>query len=290
MATFSEVIPTQGFLTDKRITEALEQGLLLEKGSWSKDSIRHASYTLRLGDEVRVARAQSSGSTTATKTFELVRLSPGKSVSLRPGDTALLYSLETLRFPDSVLGFTVARGLLFAESLCPENTYVDPGFTGTIYTTVTNVSNRVVELPYGIPVTRLFFYHLSEAVQDGYRKGSSLGISQQLESVHASPVGTAAECQLASDEQLFETIKMIPIGGIHANEALSRIRRRQLEGDQRLWAFALVWPTLLFVINSVPTLKLFLGGDVAVEVLASLVGGALVSYVFPKALAWWSGK
>jgi len=81
--------------------------------------------------------------------FQLTTQNP--SIELHPGDTALLYSQENLRLPTFVLGFTVSRGLLFAEALSPENTYVDPGFMGHLYTTVTNLSNRVVRLESGLP-------------------------------------------------------------------------------------------------------------------------------------------
>ncbi|HST07358.1 MAG TPA: hypothetical protein VLJ83_04265, partial [Gemmatimonadaceae bacterium] len=143
MATFASLVSTSGFLTDKQIQSGLNSDYLIEKGTWDPGQIRHASYQLRLGSEVRISRASASVGA-ETKEFCIVSLTPDKSVELRPGDTAMLYSIERLRLPDCVLAFTVARGLLYAEALAPENTYVDPGFSGTLYTTVTNISNRIV--------------------------------------------------------------------------------------------------------------------------------------------------
>src|SRR5256885_2927899 len=146
---FAQLIATPGFLTDGQIRAALEQNFLIETGSWDPSMIRHASYTLRLGDRVEVCRA-ADATQHETREFAIVRLDSARpSVELNPGDAALLYSMEYLRIPPEVLAFTVARGLLFAESLAPENTYVDPGFAGPLYTTVTNASNRIVRLSYG---------------------------------------------------------------------------------------------------------------------------------------------
>lgn len=171
MPSFAKLIPEFGYLADHQIIKALENGYLIDKGTWDTKQIRHASYTLRLGERIEVARG-SRATHTETKEFTLVNLTAAQPrLELYPGDTALLYSKEHLRLPNCVLGFTVARGLLFAEALCPENTYVDPEFGGPIYTTVTNVSNRVIHLEYGMPITRLFFFRLASPVQEGYKAG-----------------------------------------------------------------------------------------------------------------------
>jgi deoxycytidine triphosphate deaminase len=271
--SFDEAIKQLGFLTDRNIAAAVGQGFLLEQGTWDQSNLRHASYTLRLGGRVEVCRAANSHGT--AKEFTLVQLSAAEpNFELRPGDTAMLHSLEHLRFPDSILGFTVARGLLFAEGLCPENTYVDPGFTGTIYTTVTNVTSRVVQLHYGMPLTRLFFFHLTEPVQSGYRAGSALGISQQLKSVRVTTISTPDQCVAAKSEELLESVKLIPIGGLHAAESFSRLLKRQREMEQRLLALAAVWPVLLVLANNSTWVKENLGtfvGNVAASIFAALL-------------------
>lgn len=287
MTDFSELPPTVGFLTDRQILQALEAGYLLEKGTWDENQLRHASYTLRLGARVELARATSAAS---SQVRELVIVALGPStprLELRPGDTALLYSLEQLRIPDSVLGFTVARGLLFAEALCPENTYVDPGFTGAIYTTVTNVSNRIVQLEYEMPLARLFFYRLCESVEKGYKTGSGLGIAQQLSSVRAVPVGSLEECRAATDAQLLESIQHIPIGGIHAAESLKRLERKHIVGQRRIITFAFVWPALLVFANKNAWINENLGPFLA-NVSASVIA-ALIMIFAPRLLAWIRG-
>jgi Deoxycytidine deaminase len=262
---FDDIVPTQGFLTDRQIKLALKEGYLIQGATWDESLVRHASYTLRLGERVDVAAAIQS-TRQEKKTFEIRRLTRDESIELLPGDTALLYSLEHLSIPYDVIGLTVARGLLFAESLCPENTYVDPGFSGPLYTTVTNVSNRVVRLGYGTPLARLFFFRLAEQVENPYRSGAALGISQQLQTIRATTLTTLEDCQKASTSELLTEIEKIPVQGPHIRQALLRHSTQSL----RLYFLATFWPIALVIANTSP-IKENLGAFVA-NVLASIVG------------------
>src|SRR5258707_15184342 len=114
MPTFEQLLPTTGFLTDRQIMAALDAGFLLDTGSWERSCIRHASYTLCLGDRVEIARSTSNAAS-ESKELSVVRLREGIRIDIKPGDTALLYSIEQVRLPSTVLGFPVARSLLFAK-------------------------------------------------------------------------------------------------------------------------------------------------------------------------------
>jgi deoxycytidine triphosphate deaminase len=224
---------------------------------------------VRLGDQVSVSAA-AQAPREGKKTFEIRRIAKGESVELLPGDTALLYSIEHLSIPANVIGLTVARGLLFAESLCPENTYVDPGFTGSLYTTVTNVSNRAVHLDYGMPLARLFFFRLAEAVGNPYQSGAALGISQQLKTIRATTLTTLEEYQRASTQQLLAEIERLPVHGPHIRQALLRQSTQAL----RLYLLAVFWPIVLIVANS-SSVKEQVGPFIA-NVIASIVGSIVV--------------
>ena len=87
---FDEIVPDTGFLVDSHIRDALAHGYLIEKGTWDESQIRHASYQLRLGECVEIARAKNA-SCQRTKELSIVKLSKlNDTVELRPGDTALL--------------------------------------------------------------------------------------------------------------------------------------------------------------------------------------------------------
>jgi deoxycytidine triphosphate deaminase len=270
--SFEEIVPESGFLVDSQIHDALTQGYLIEKGTWDESQIRHASYQLRLGDRVEIARARNS-TRESTKELSIVKLSNiNDTLELRPGDTALLYSGENIKLPNSVLGFTVARGLLFVESLVPENTYIDPGFAGTLYTTVTNVSGRVIQLKYQTPIARVFFFKLSRPVTSSYSTGAAMGISQELASVPASSIPTQEDARYAKIHVLLEEIGRIPIGGVHLAESISRCRSK----EDWILVFSFVWPIILLFFNTSGWVRDMVKSAFVVNVLAGLTTAPLV--------------
>lgn len=259
-----------GFLNDTQIRELLDRGELIERGTWEVANVRHASYTLRLGARVEVQRASAAREAHRERQAIMLR-SGGAELELQPGDTALLYSIENLRFPNDILGFTVARGLLFVETLAPENTYVDPGFSGHIYTTVTNLSGRVLKLPYGTPIARLFACRLEAAAAEPYRTGPAIGVEQHLESVPAIE-STAPATQPVPT--LLSIVSSTERSGPEIAELVRRIDRLALAA----FVAALVWPIVIFVANSNkaildsvgPILSNGLGGVLTVAILAAL--------------------
>jgi deoxycytidine triphosphate deaminase len=245
LPTFNELNIPLGFMTDHQIKLALENGFLIQNGSWEAGFVRHASYTLRIGDRIEIAHA-TAANIEEERYFKRIDLSPTSSVELRPGDTAKLYSIEVLNLPQSVLAFTVARGLMFFESLVPENTYVDPGFTGNLYTTVTNLSNRNIHLDYGDPITRLFFYKLAEDVEESYIKGSAKGLKQRLKSSRATALGTEDECRKAGRADIIKELRQIPLGGTQ----MAALAQKEFNLTLALFLFALLWPPLFFLGNT----------------------------------------
>lgn len=269
---FEQIVPDTGFLVDSQIRDALNHSYLIEKGTWDDSQIRHASYQLRLGDRVEIARA-SNAITNSTKELSIVKLSKlNPVVELRPGDTALLYSSENLKLPNSVLGFTVARGLLFVESLVPENTYIDPGFAGQLYTTVTNVSGRVIQLKYQTPIARMFLFRLSHSVGSAYSTGAAMGISQELASVPASSIPTQEAARNAKTVALLDEIRRIPLGGVHLAESIARCRSK----EDSILVFSFVWPILLLFFNTSNWIKGVIKSAFMINVLAGLSTALLV--------------
>jgi len=270
-------LPGIGFLTDFQIQVYLNRGLLIRQNTWEVAGIRHASYTVRLGDRVEVARANRAN-TEDRRDFVLQDLRQGDHLDLSPGDTAKLYSLEHLVLPDDILAFTVARGLMFFESLLPENTYADPGFAGPLYTTVTNLSHRVVRLQFGDPIARIFFYRLSAPVREPFVSGSTRGVRQRLDSTRATAIGTADECRNATTDQILDQLQHLPIGGTQFVELWGRHHKTILS----LFLFATCWPPLLLLANLNPTVRSALGA--VVSNIAAVIVSAGVSLIGPPLL------
>jgi deoxycytidine triphosphate deaminase len=275
MNGFDRLRIPQGFLTDAQIRIALENEELIVPGSWDANCIRHASYTLRLGTKVEIASA-SRANLEEARDFAVKDLHAGDHFDLNPGDTAKLYSIEMLRIPDCVLGFTVARGLMFFESLIPENTYVDPGFNGPLYTTVTNLSHRVVRLHQNDPIARLFLYRLSEPVRQAYQQGAARGLKQRLESFRATKFGTQSECSAATSDALIQDLNCLPAGG----SQLAELSRRQDRKWVMLVGFSFCWPLLLLLVNLNAWVRD--KANFAVRNIGALAITGLFSYLAPK--------
>jgi hypothetical protein len=178
----------------------------------------------------------------------------------------MLFSQEYLQLPASVLGFTVARGLLVVESLVPENTYVDPGFNGAIYTTVTNLSGRVLKIPYGTAIARLFLYRLSENVEREYRTGPAMGIPQHLDSASGVAFPTAADARKGKAAALIQDLVNSERGGVRTAELL----RRNASLTRVALFIAILWPPALAGALAWPALRAW-AGPVASSVLSGIV-------------------
>lgn len=267
---FESLVTNLGFLTDTEIRSALCADFLIERGTWDIEQVRHASYTIRLGSRVEVERFVDARSENRQRlSIQLVK--GGDPLRLRPGDTAMLYSIEHLKLPPCVLAFTVARGLLFVESLVPENTYVDPGFTGSIYTTVTNLSGRVLRIPYGTRLARLFFYRLPHDVDESYRSGSAIGIDQHLDWEPAVSFRTADDARRAKTDALTSDLERTEHGGLRTAELF----RRTLTRFRVAVLTAVVLPLSLQLASSWVWLQQEAGGFLS-AVLASVVAAPII--------------
>lgn len=263
-----------GFLTDREIRAELGRGLLLERQTWDAEAIRPASYAIRLGESVHVRMPGELG-------FTVVNIDDRRStLTLRPGATAKLYSLERLHLPNDVLAFTVARGLLFSQPLVPENTYVDPGFTGSIYTVVTNITGQAIDLDYKMPIARLFFYRLEEDVEAPYVRAAAAGIREHLDEHDVIDPSTPIGASQASFNKLVGASAAVPIPGsfIHA-ELFSRLRRRL----DYLFVALVVWPPIFVFIYESHRVRRALGGRFSTGVLSALLI-ALLLWGVPRIL------
>ncbi len=274
---FDQLVTESGYLTDEDIEVAINAGYLIVGGTSNPERVRHASYELRLGEAHVAPLAPSKGHQFE---FTIRRLSSEAPLRISPGEIALLYSIEVVSLPRNVLGFTVARGLLFAEGLSPENTYIDPGFTKTVYTTVVNRSNRIITLSFGMPIARLFFFKLAKPVKTPYSPGQTRQISQQIASEISSAVATPDEARAKPSEELIEVVRVLPLAGNQIVELVHRERsaRRAELRRTRVWlvalaAYVLVSPIVAHTIEAFPGLKstLELFGETLAAHLLSLI-------------------
>ena len=123
-------------LVDHQIEELVKTHKLIER--FDKRSLEGASYDMRLGS--RYIRGGSFGTLTDDK--------PG--IILRPGQFAILQSLEELNMPNDLIGHNgimsawAKRGLVSLFS--PQ---IDPGFSGVLWVPIFNAGDMQVTLTLG---------------------------------------------------------------------------------------------------------------------------------------------
>jgi len=150
-----------GLLTDGDITRAVADGFLLE--GHVAENIKYSTYELRVGSyDILDFDADGEHFTTPG----------GEAVRLKPGETARVFAMEELRIPTNVTARVTAVGQIFSSGLAAETTFADPGYDGNFYVTLSNISSKVLTIPYGKPLARVEFYRLGRPVDQPHAGGS----------------------------------------------------------------------------------------------------------------------
>ena len=290
-----------GFLVDTALELAFGNGFLIERGTWASSGIKHASYLLRVGREVEYPH-EGGIDADDRRSFRGKRLGANESVELPPGKTALVKPIERLRLPDDVVAFTIPRGFLFAEALLVATSYIDPGFGDDFYIPITNISDRLIRLPVGTEVARVFFCKLSTPVRTPYTPSSTTHLVEEMESLPARATPTPEECRAMSPESLLTAVvEVTPAGaeiaellgresarhGKDAKDALQEIRR--LRDRHRLYLYwltilSLAWPTLILaLVLSFQTVRSALGSGSVKGLLTfiiSVISGLIAAAIY----------
>jgi deoxycytidine triphosphate deaminase len=153
-------------LTDGDIERAIGAGYLLEASAYDKAQVKYSSYELRIGG-YRLLDFSAAGERYTTPTDRTPQ-----TVVLKPGETAQVFCVEQLSIPPNVLGRVTTVGQIFSSGLAAETTFADPGYEGELYVTLSNISTKILSLPYGKPLARLEFYKLGSNVMRPH-KGSA---------------------------------------------------------------------------------------------------------------------
>jgi deoxycytidine triphosphate deaminase len=222
-------------MVDADLRRALQDGHLIERGTWDASCVKHSSYILRVGYEVEYPHAGNL-EPSDRHVFHGRRLGRGESVEIPPGSTALVKPIERFRLPDSVVAFTIPRGFLFAEELIAASSYVDPGFSGhDFYIPIINTSDRLVRIPAGTPIVRVFFVQLGRAVENPYIGSATTGLVEEMESLPVREALTVEQCRQLDVPALLKSIREMTPAGSEIAELLERARTsperriRQLE-------------------------------------------------------------
>jgi dCTP deaminase len=146
-----------GTLNDEDIKSLCQEGLLIEENFDSK-RIKQACYELRCGN---VYYDLSKGS-------QKYVLTGKDNLLLKPKQTLVVITMESLRLPAYILGRILTKGVLFSIGILPVNTYADPGFSGRLGIVLHNLSNSYLKIAPGDAIAKIEFSRLQSPVAKPY--------------------------------------------------------------------------------------------------------------------------
>ena len=143
-------------MTNGEIKEALASGELIIDPCDEK-RLEPCSYDGRAGAEILV-----SGND------RLVDLAKANSVTLRPGDFALIMTNESFRFPLNMAGnIGMKSGLARRGLILLAGMQIDPGFEGHLRLGLYNCGGRPITIDYLDPICLIEFHRLSKPAERG---------------------------------------------------------------------------------------------------------------------------
>jgi deoxycytidine triphosphate deaminase len=140
-------------LTDQEIREAVHRGYLIEE-HFNIDSAKHSSYEVHFSANAQIL--EYAGDRTTHRPHAPIN----RMIVIPEGATVIVYSQELFRIPRNVLCHVTVLGQLFTCGLSAGSTYIDPGYSGQLYISMTNVSPMTLQLPVGSPLARVEFFRL----------------------------------------------------------------------------------------------------------------------------------
>jgi len=144
----------QGFLTDIEIAGKISKGDLIDK-EYDENCLDTIMYDLRLGKENYVTPKGQ------------INLKEKKDyLTIEPGQTAILTTLEHIKMPNNVFGLITikfshkGKGLINISGF-----HVDPGFCGHLIFSVYNAGKKSISFHFKDKVFSIIFYQLHREVE-----------------------------------------------------------------------------------------------------------------------------
>jgi len=144
-------------LIDKEIRDLGEN--LLEP--FEPSCVKGASYDIRVGARIRLVLQEPSG----TARFQWVALDVAgapSSVSIPPGSTCIIESLEKVHMPTDMKGRLALRAFHARRLIFFAGGIIDPGYNGFLYLPMANMGDVPVELKYSEALVSAEFVKLNK--------------------------------------------------------------------------------------------------------------------------------
>lgn len=163
--------PRSGLLNDNQIRAAINAGFLFAEDSCDFTKIKYATYELRVSKNYEIVIYTDGELATIKREVD----DSGKII-IEPGQTIKVIAKEYFVVPSDIYAKINTVGQIFSAGLAAENTYADPGFSGELYITLSNISSRNLSIKPDDPLARVEFHKLESPVvvshqgQSGMRK------------------------------------------------------------------------------------------------------------------------
>ncbi len=142
-------------LSGKKLEELLLEALGTQ---FDKSRIKQAAYELSLGNETYLTDS-------VDKKPEILS-DENSTVSINPGQFALLMAKETISVPNDRMGFISIKASEKLKGLINVSGFhVDPGFNGQLLFSVYNAGPSIITLKKGMPYFLIWFIELSESLK-----------------------------------------------------------------------------------------------------------------------------
>jgi dCTP deaminase len=153
MATLFDSDPNlkSTILSDKEIMDYINRGLLIEKETFSSNSLEASSYDLRVGGKGIIGGEGVE-----------VDLIHEKTLEIPPGAYAGIVSYEKMNFPRNICArLGSKRALSYDGIILLSGSIVDPGYEGHLLFGLYNASQKKVHIRYGRKICNIVFERLA---------------------------------------------------------------------------------------------------------------------------------
>lgn len=157
MSTQVENHTKVGTLSDFDIKSFCSKKILIED-NYDEEKVKQACYELRAGYTYYDI---SNGA-------KKCEISLDNYILIKPKQTVVIITFESLLVPANFLGRISAKGYLFSLGIIPVNTFADPGFSGNLGIVLNNMSNNYIKIKPLEGIAKIEFSMLEQLVERPY--------------------------------------------------------------------------------------------------------------------------
>lgn len=127
------------------------------------------SYDLRIGNRYVSLKGKPT----------LKTLSEGDRLRIEPRESVTLVSREYIGLPQNISATVYGKVSWLEKGLSQISTYIHPGFYGHLNETITNLTDKTVELNFGSPFCQIVFMEVPDATEEERYMGDRRGQTEE---------------------------------------------------------------------------------------------------------------